>query len=461
MPAASSADHSGSDASLLDNLIALAAIPSVSTEPAHAADVRRAADWVAGRLAAIGVPTVELVDTARHPVVLGWWRVGPNRPTVLVYGHYDVQPADPLPLWNTAPFEPTVVGDRVYARGASDMKANLVAVLAAIESLAREAGTPPVNLVFLFEGEEEIGSPNLEPLLRARADDLRCDVVLNTDGGMLSPTQPSLLVSSKGLSGCQVDLRTAAGDLHSGMHGAAVPNAAQAIATLVASLHDADGRVAVAGFYDKVRDLSPEERAELPSDAAHEAAYAAGLGVTALWGEPGWNAEERRGARPTVDVNGIWSGFTGDGSKTVTPSEGHAKLTCRLVPDQDPREIHELLKRHLLSHAPTGATVTVGYGHGAAPYGIRRDHPVLAVVRDVLRDLYGGTEPTVERTGGTVPVLATFQQVLGVDSATLGWGLPDANIHAPNEWFRVEDLDRAKRGYVAFLSRLGEPGALG
>ena len=440
----------------LDELLTLLRIPSVSTTPKHRADVTRAGKWVANRLRRAGVPEVEVRTTPGHPVVLGRWHVGDERPTVLIYGHYDVQPPEPLDLWESPPFAPAIRDGRVYARGATDMKGNLLATIHAVEALAEAAGAPPVNVTFVLEGEEEIGSPHLPAVVAAEREGLRCDVVLSADGMMLGPETPSLTVSHKGLAACQIDLRTAASDLHSGLHGAAVPNATQAIARLVASLHEPDGRVAVAGFYDRVRPPTPAERAEIAAIPFAEEEYRRGLDVTALWGEPGWSVPERLGARPTIDVNGIWGGFTGEGVKTVTPCEAHAKLTCRLVPDQEPGEILDLIERHVVTHCPPGATTTVRRWPGSArPHALRRDHPALQRAKAVIRDLYG-KEPQIVRSGGTVPIVEVFQRELGVDTVSLGWGMFEGGAHAPNEWFRVADLALAGRAYAALLSALAE-----
>ncbi|MDP9362879.1 MAG: dipeptidase, partial [Chloroflexota bacterium] len=341
-------------------------IPSVSTAPEHKADVARAAEWTADRMREAGVPEVAVELTAGHPVVTGEWRSDPNRPTVLVYGHYDVQPAEPLDLWETPPFEPTVRDGRLYARGSSDMKGNLLTAVQGVEAVARAEGAPPVNVRFLFEGEEEIGSPNLEPFIEAARDRLACDAVLCADGGMFGPEQPSLVVSTKGLAGCQIDLRTARGDLHSGMYGGFVPNAVQALGKLLATFHDEQGRVLVEGFHDKVRDLAPEERAEIAAVPFDQAEYREQAGVEAFWGDPDFSPLERAWTRPTLDLNGAWGGYQGDGSKTVTPSQAHAKITCRLVPDQDPDEILDLVECHVQRFCPPGATATVTRLPGSA-----------------------------------------------------------------------------------------------
>ena len=442
------------EAAHLGELLDFLRIPSVSTDPDRRADVARAADWVGDRLRQAGVPDVAVLPTAGHPVVWGEWRVGPDRPTFLVYGHYDVQPPEPLELWQSPPFEPTLRDGRLYARGASDMKGNLLTAVQGLEALARADGAPPVNVRFLFEGEEEIGSPNLEPVVRAERDRLRCDAVLCADGGMFAPDRPSLSVSTKGLAGCQIDLRTARGDLHSGIYGAAVPNAVQALGRLLATFHDPEGRVAVDGFYDRVRELSPAERAEIAAVPFDEAAYRRQAGVDALWGEPGYSPLERAWARPTLDLNGAWGGYQGDGAKTVTPSQAHAKITCRLVPDQEPDQILDLIARHVARVCPPGATATVTPLPGSArPWAVRRDLPALGTARSVLRDLYGA-DPLVVRTGGTIPVLDVFKRELGADSVIFAWSLPDAQAHAPNEWYRLEDFHRGRRAYAALLTAL-------
>ena len=438
----------------LEALVEYLRIPSVSALPEHRPDVDRAAGWTAEALRRAGVPEVRVLPSAGLPVVVGRWRVDAERPTVLVYGHYDVQPVDPLELWESPPFAPAIRGDRIVARGAADMKGNLLTALHAVEAFARTEGRPPVNVSFLVEGEEEVGSPSLPAFVREHRDLLACDVVVSADGGMAGPETPSVTVALKGLASCQVDLTTGETDLHSGQFGAAVPNAARAIAELVAGLHAADGRVAVAGFYDRVRDLTPEDRAEIAAPPFDEEELRRQAGVRALAGEGGYTAQERRWARPTLDVNGIWGGFQGAGTKTVTPCRAHAKLTCRLVPDQDPGEVLDLIERHLQSAAPPGAVATLRRFPGSArPFSIPRDHPALVAAKEVLRQTYG-TQPLVTRSGGTVPATALFQEALGADTVTLGWMLPDCRAHAPNEWYRLADYRRGTRAYGRLLATL-------
>lgn len=440
----------------LTELVELLGVPSVSTDPAHREDVRRAATIVAERLRTAGVPDVIVAESAGHPAVIGQWLVDDTRPTILIYGHYDVQPAEPLDLWETDAFTPTVRDGKLYARGSADMKGNLLTAIQGVEAVAAaNGGHPPINVKFIFEGEEEIGSPNLRAVVREHRDRLIADVVVSADGGQHGPGVPSQTIALKGLGGCQVNLTTANSDLHSGMYGATVPNAVQALVQLAATFHDADGRVTVAGFHDKVRDLTVGERAEIAAVPFDEAELKREVGLDELWGEPGWTPRERQWGRPTLDMNGIWGGFQGDGVKTVTPREAHLKITCRLVPDQDPAEVVDLIRAHAADHRPPGATVEVVALPGAArPFVLDRSNPVHLAVGEVLRDLFG-KDPYVVRTGGTVPATGIFKEELGIDTTTLGWSMPGSGAHAPNEWFRIEDYYIGRIGYAALIDRLG------
>jgi acetylornithine deacetylase/succinyl-diaminopimelate desuccinylase-like protein len=444
------------EAAAREELIGLLRIPSVSTAPERTQDVHHAAEWVVERLTQAGVPEVGYFPSSGHPVIQGRWHVGDDRPTVLVYGHYDVQPAEPLDLWESPPFEPAVRDGKLYARGAADMKGNLLATIQAIEALAHENGAPPVNVIFLFEGEEEIGSPNLPAVVAAHRDQLACDVVLSADGGMKGPETPSLTIALKGVAACQVDLRTGSTDLHSGGFGAFSPNAVQAMAQLAATFHTPEGAVAVAGFYDQVRELTTEDRAEIAAAGITDAQLQQLAGVQALWGESGYSAVERQGARPTLDLNGIWGGFQGEGVKTVTPCQAHLKITCRLVADQDPATILDLIEQHVARHCPPGATATViRLSASAKPFLLRRDDPALTTAKRVLRDLYRA-DPLIVRSGGSVPITEVFQRELGRDTVTIGWGMPNSRAHAPNEWVGVNDFALARRGYAAFFAALAE-----
>ncbi|CAA9578427.1 MAG: Acetylornithine deacetylase/Succinyl-diaminopimelate desuccinylase and related deacylases [uncultured Thermomicrobiales bacterium] len=434
-------------------------IPSVSALPAHRDDMVRAAGWVAEQLRAAGVPQVETLPTAGHPVVWGAWPAAePGAPTALIYGHYDTQPADPLDLWETAPFEPTVRDGRLYARGASDDKGNLLIPLKVVEAYRATAGRPPLGVVFLFEGEEEIGSPNLRPFLSEHRDRLRADVAISADSAMWSHEQPSVVLATKGLAGVQLDARGTSGDLHSGLHGGMAPNVLNALASLLASMRTPDGRITVEGFYDGVRPLTDEERREIAAAPFDEVAYKAALGADALVGEPGFSPLERNWARPTLDLNGMWGGFQGEGSKTVIPATAGAKITCRLVPDQDPARVIAAIEQHVRDHCPPGVTVKVTPAAGTArAYAIPRDHPALLATRDALRASYG-REPLAIRVGGTLPITEFFKADLGLDTVCLAWEMPDENLHGPNEFLRLENFDRGLRVYANLFQRLARTG---
>lgn len=439
----------------IQELFELLRIPSVSTDSAHRQDVRDAASWVADRLRSAGVPVVDIVESRGHPAVIGEWLAGPARPTILVYGHFDVQPVDPVELWSTPPFEPTVRDGRVYARGAADMKGNLLTVIQGMEAIAdANDGRLPVNMRFLFEGEEEIGSPILLQIVRENRTRLMADAVVSADGGLSGPDVPGVTVSLKGLGGCQVNLRTARTDLHSGAYGSIIPNAVQSLVQLAATFHDAGGKVLVEGFYDDVVDLTSAERDEIARLPDDDAELLATTGVERFWGEPGWSTRERRGARPTLDMNGIWGGFQGAGTKTVTPNEAHLKITCRIVANQEPEAVIDFVRAHVVAHCPPGASVEVIALPGSArPYSLDRDNLVHGAVTDVLRELFH-TEPLIERSGGTVPATGLFRTELGLETATMGWAQPDAQIHAPNEWYVLADHLRGRAGFAALIERL-------
>jgi acetylornithine deacetylase/succinyl-diaminopimelate desuccinylase-like protein len=431
-------------------------IASVSALPAHRADIASAAAWVAGQLQGAGVPEVQIMPTAGHPVVYGAWpaeRVG--APTVLIYAHYDTQPADPLDEWTTPPFVPTVRDDRMYARGASDDKGNLFVTLKVVEAFAATRGRPPVGLIFLFEGEEEIGSPNLQAFLREHTNLLRADAAISADSVMWAHNEPSLVLASKGLIALQVDVRGAQSDLHSGLHGGLAPNPLNALASLLGSMWTLDGRIRVEGFYDEVRSLGEQERAEITMVPFDEAAYARSIGISASVGEPHYGPLERNWTRPTLDLNGLWGGFQGEGSKTVIPREAHAKLTCRLVPDQNPAHVIAALERHIQAHCPPGITTTVQQTAGSsAAYAIAPAHPVMCVLREALRASYG-RDPRLIRLGGTLPVAEFFQSELGMEMVFLAWSMPDEHLHGPDEFFRLENFDRGLRVYADVFERLG------
>ena len=440
----------------LDELIEFLRIPSISTDPEHKDDVRAAAEWVAARMRKAGIPEVEIAESGGHPNVIGRWDAGAGKPTVLIYGHYDVQPAVPLELWETPPFEPTIRGDRLYARGSSDMKANLLTTLHAIEALGVTEGGPPVNVIFFFEGEEEIGSATLPAFVEANKERFRCDVVLSADSGMDGPNSPVLVTALKGVVGCQIDVKTGDTDLHSGGFGASVPNANQVIAQLAATFHTADGQVAIKGFYDDVIALTDRDRADIAMGDDSLRAMIEDSGVYTTWGEAGYSETERVFARPTLDLNGLWGGFTGNGAKTVTPCEAHLKLTCRLVPDQDPDRILDLIRSHVETHLYPGVKYTLIPLNGAAfPFAIDRDHPAMVKTGEVLKAIYGA-DPLYVRVGASVPVTGIFQRTLNADTVELGFSQPGSGAHAPNEWWRIADLPLGSRVYCSVLKALAE-----
>lgn len=440
------------DAELLEFL----RMPSISTDPAHAADTRRTAEWVAERARQSGVPDVTLIETPLHPVVYGRWITSPDKPTLLIYGHYDVQPVDPIELWESDPFEPTERDGKIFARGASDMKMNLLGILQGVEAIARTRGSLPVNLILLLEGEEEIGSPNLPKVVQDYAAELKSDIILSGDGSMQGIGQPGLTIGLKGLAGCQIDLTTSSTDLHSGGYGAAVPNAVRAIAQLASTFHNPDGSVAVEGFYEDVRPLTAEERADIAAVTyKSDEEFMQEAGITAIVGEAGYTVQELRWTRPTIDFNGIWGGFTGEGSKTVTPAQAHLKITSRLVPDQRPAKILELIEAHVRKHLPVGASVEVVPGKGQAnPFLLPKDAPGMAEAIAVLGQIFG-TPPVLGRSGGTVPITDVFTEILGIGPVTIGFGLPGSRAHAPNEWVRPEEIAISRLAYAEYITALG------
>ncbi len=438
----------------VEELLDFCRIPSVSALPEHAGDVQRAAEWVAARLYAAGLEDVRVMHTGGHPVVYGQWTHAPEAPTVLIYGHFDTQPADPLGLWITPPFEPTIREERVYARGACDDKGNLLGAVIALEAMLHADGALPLNVKVLAEGQEEIGSPQLPAFVAANDALLACDLVLNADGGQWSETEPEINVGLRGLCSLEIELRGASGDLHSGGYGGSVQNPLHALASLVASMHTPEGAVAVAGFYDDVAPLSADERARIAAVPYDEAAYKAEVGVQELFGEPGYSTYERLWVRPTLEVNGMWGGFQGQGIKTVLPHLARAKISCRLVPNQHPATILERLQAHIEAHRPRGVELTVYPSAAMAwPYRVPADHPGNLAVRAVLAELYG-REPYYTMSGGTVPVCELFLRHLNAYSISFAFGLRDEQVHAPNEFFRLASFEREQVAYCMLLERL-------
>lgn len=432
---------------LLGELSDLLRIPSVSCLAAHRADMARAADWVAERARTAGLEHVQVVPTPGHPLVRGEWLGAPGAPTALIYGHYDVQPADPLDLWTTAPFEPEVHDGAIWGRGASDDKGQVLMHLAAIEALLRSDGHLPVNVRLLIEGEEEISSPSLVPYLEAHRRELAADVAVVSDTALLAAHVPTLCTSLRGLCACEISLRTARSDLHSGVYGGAAPNALHVLVELLAGLHDGYGRVTVPGFYDSVR--LQHATTELDPEGLRLA-----IGARQLWGEAGFSVADRLWHRPTLELNGVWGGFTGEGGKTVIPCQAHAKLTARLVPDQEPTIVLPLIEHCLRERcAPTAELSFVARG-GGRPASVDPDHPAVQAAARALASVF--ERPAIfTGEGGSIPVVQAFADILGLETVLLGFALPSDNIHAPNEHWRLDCFDLGLRTLCAFWSELG------
>jgi acetylornithine deacetylase/succinyl-diaminopimelate desuccinylase-like protein len=430
-------------ADFLTGLNELAALASVSTDDNHKADMQRTAEWVAARLIGLAISNVSIMPTAGHPVVYGEWLGAPGKPVVLIYGHYDVQPVDPIELWQTGPFTPTVLGENLYGRGVSDMKGQVMAVLNALEAIT-QTGVLPVNLKFLIEGEEEIGSPSLGKFIAEHKDLLKSDLCLNPDAGLIGKDFPTITYGLRGLAYFELRVFGPDHDLHSGLAGGIVHNPAQALAELIAGMHDQTARITLPGFYDSVRLLSSQERDDFARLPTTDADYRADLGVRELWGEPEYTPAERTGARPTLEINGMISGFTGKGQKTVLPAWAMAKISCRLVPDQDPEEVYEQLKRYLTQKAPKTIRWELEKFSGAPASITDLDQPGVRAIQAAMQTVWG-VPPFFKREGGSIPVVSQMQTLLGIESVLTGFGLPDDNLHAPNEklhlptWYRGID----------------------
>jgi acetylornithine deacetylase/succinyl-diaminopimelate desuccinylase-like protein len=434
----------------LDSLRSVLRIPSVSAQPQHADDMKRCAEHVRQDMLAAGLERAEVVSMgAGHPLVYGEWLRAPGAPTVLLYGHYDVQPPEPLELWHTPPFEPTLRDGKLYARGAVDDKGQVYMHLAAIEAHLKTTGKLPVNLKMVIEGEEENGGTSLERFLRQQRQRLDADVIVVSDTGMLGPDQPALTIGLRGILYTQIEVTGPVKDLHSGHFGGAVQNPANALSAIIAALKDADGHITVPGFYDRVRPLTESDRAAMRALPFDEAAYLRESGVPAPFGEKGYSTIERMSARPTLDVNGMWSGYTGEGAKTVLPSSAAAKVSMRLVPDQDPGALFPSYEAWVKKLAPPGVTVKVINLHGATPFLTPPDHPMLRCARRALDRAW--TKPAAMiREGGSIPVMSVFQQTHGLPSILMGFGLDDDQVHSPNEKFSLTSFYGGMRS-VAYL----------
>ena len=429
-------------------------IPSVSTDTAYADDVRDAAHWLAENMESIGIDHVEVIDTGGHPIVFAEHHTGDDKPTVLVYGHYDVQPPDPIDLWNTPPFEPKRENGTLYARGACDDKGQMFMHVKAAEAYLKQEGELPVNLKFLIEGEEETGSVHLGPFIEANQEKLDADVVLISDTAMFAPGVPSITYGLRGLAYTEVTLRGPNRDLHSGIYGGAVDNPANALSRIIADLHDEDHRIAIPGFYDNVRDLTPEERetyAKLPFD---EERWKEEIDIDAVLTEKGYTTLEAISARPTLDVNGIWGGYTGEGAKTVLPATAHAKISMRLVPNQKTEDIYDKLEAFLEERVPDTMKLEFKRLHGGKPVLVDTESTAMQAAKDAIGDVFG-KEPFFVRNGGSIPIVADFKDILGLDSVLMGFGLDSDAIHSPNEHFGLDRFQKGIESIIRFHDKFG------
>jgi acetylornithine deacetylase/succinyl-diaminopimelate desuccinylase-like protein len=436
-----------------EQLKALLRIPSISAQPDHDADTRRAAEFLVDDFRAMGIPTVELIETNGHPLVYAEGAKLPGRPTVLIYGHYDVQPPEPLEPWTSPPFEPTVVDGNIIARGATDDKGQMFTHLKAAEAWLKAGGGFPVNVKYLIEGEEEVGGANLESYVTNHRAKLACDYAVISDTSQFAPGIPAITYGLKGLAYFELIVKGAKSDLHSGMFGGTVANPLNALSSILASLKGPDGRILIEGFYDPVRPLEDWERAEFAQLPFSEAEFLAQVGAPSLEGEAGYTTLERRWARPTCDVNGLYGGYQGPGPKTVLPWKAGAKLSFRLVPDQDPKQVFAQFKAHVARQTPPGVTVEVIEHHGAPAVLVGVDSPgVRAATRAIEAGF--GKPPVFMREGGSIPVVGLLKENLGVDTLLLGWGQNDDNLHGPNEKFSIADYHRGIKAGVHLLAEL-------
>ncbi len=423
----------------LEELISFLKIPSISTDSNSKADVDRCAHWLKDHLFNIGITNVQLEETPGHPIIYAEYLIDASKPTILLYGHYDVQPPEPLDLWDSPPFEPTIRDGKIFARGATDDKGQLFTHIKALEAHLAVEGTLPVNVKILIEGEEEVGSPNLEPWIKDNKEKLSCDAVIISDSSMYAPGIPSIMYGLRGLAYFEIEVEGPSHDLHSGLYGGAVPNPINVLSSIISSFHDADGRIAIDGFYDTVRDLVESEREEWKNLPFRDSEFLAETGASELAGEPGFTTLERVWARPTLDCNGIIGGFTGEGAKTVLPSLAKAKFSCRLVPDQDPLEIEKLVIAHIEKVCPSSVKFKVGQHHGGKPVITDKTGIAVDAAKRALKKSWDA-EPVFIRGGGSIPVVATFAEVLKTPTVLVGLGLNDDRLHSPNEKFDLENF---------------------
>lgn len=422
----------------LEELLALLRIPSVSARSEHKPDMQACAEAVKTRLEEAGATIVTIYQTDGHPIVYAEKIIDPSKPTVLVYGHYDVQPADPLELWHSGPFEPLLKDGKIFARGACDDKGQFYMHVKALETFTK-TNSQPTNIKFLIEGEEEIGSPNLATFVKHNKDLLKADVILISDTSMLSMENPSIDTGVRGLSYIEVEVTGPNRDLHSGVYGGAVANPITMLAKMIASCHDENNHITIPGFYDDVLEATPEERAKMAQAPFDATEYKKDLGVTELWGEKGYTTNERTGIRPTLEVNGIWGGYTGEGAKTVLPSKAFAKISCRLVPNQSSAKITEKILNYFKSIAPEGVTVRAEEHHGGEPYLTPIDSIAYRAAAKAIRTTFG-KDPIPVRGGGSIPICSLFEKELELKIVFLGFGLDSDNLHSPNEKYNIENF---------------------
>lgn len=428
-------------------------IPSISTSPDNKKDIQKAAEWISDYLIRIGFNGVKIMPTKGHPVVYGeYLHAGEEYPTVLIYGHYDVQPPDPLELWHSSPFEPWVDHDQLFARGASDMKGQVMASIFALESLLHD-GKLPVNVKFIIEGEEEIGSPNLADFLRENKKVFSSTVALNPDAGMISPEIPTVVYALRGLAYFELRVYGPDHDLHSGVFGGAIHNPAVALCEILAGMHDKEGKITLPGFYDNVKSLSDQEKKEIARLPLTDEYYLNQTGSPAVWGESGFTTAERVGARPTLDINGLYSGFTGKGSKTIIPAWAMAKISMRLVPNQDPNEVHQQLLSYLENAAPKSIRWELIKMSGGPACSTDPSIPASQALLKALETVWG-TKPILKREGGSVPVVGDMHEILGIETVLTGFGLPEDNIHSPNEHLHLPTWYKGIDALIHFFVNL-------
>lgn len=425
----------------LEELKEFIRIPSVSASSLHKQDMRNAAQWLADRLVKAGLEHVQILETEGNPVVYADWLHAAGKPTALIYGHYDVQPADPLEQWDSPAFEPEIRDGKLFGRGATDDKGQLYTQLVTVEAFLKATGSLPVNIKFCIEGEEEIASPNLPKFLESHAELLKADLISISDGPMVGGDQPSICYGLRGLSGMEVELKGPKSDLHSGLYGGGVANPATALVKLLASMKDSEDRILIEGFYEGVHTMTEAEHQAFRDIPFSEENTKTELQVNELPGEPGYSFLERTSARPTLEINGIYGGYQGEGLKPIVPSTAGVKLSCRLVDNQNPDDIYNKIQRHVEKHLPPGVTFTMKQSHKGKPFYISPEHPYIQAAAVAYEEGFG-KKPVYIRSGGSIPVIEVFSRVIQAPVVMLDFGLPEENMHAPNEYFLLQNFDR-------------------